>query len=429
MKTKSKFRRVLHGCIALPALFVCYLLIVDSAHLGFSRFLSMLAIIQARVEPADQAIKVTPADPEAHYTRGLSLVNLERLDEAVDELREATRLRPHHYYEWLDLGVTLDRLGDHSRADAALRTSISLAPAFAQPHWQLGNMLYRAERYPEAFQELRKGATSNPNLTGELIRLAWVPAKGDVPTFLAMVQPNNKRSHFEAALFLATQSKGDDSVGQARAAGEPTNEEEHSFLRETVRQLLSVQQFPAALEIWKLSHPGLAKNVGVGKEQIVNGDFLDPIVRDDPGFGWQLESIPSGSVMTDTYGPVSGSRSLRIEYAGDNTPLAPLVSQVVLVQPKTRYSLAFMAKGENLISGGPPVIAALAMNTSPPRILGESAPLSVGTTEWTAYSCEFTTDDGMTAVFFTIQRHQCSQMPCPIFGRLWLSRFVLTNKG
>src|SRR5437763_1843450 len=99
------WRDLARGFCGILALFVFYLLITDSSRSGFSRFLSLLAIIQARVEPADLAVTVTPKDPEAHYTRALSLVNLGRLDEALEELREATRLRPHHYYEWLDLGV------------------------------------------------------------------------------------------------------------------------------------------------------------------------------------------------------------------------------------------------------------------------------------------------------------------------------------
>src|SRR5438552_10089755 len=124
----------------------------------------MLAIIQSSVEPADEAVIVTPTDPEAHYTRALSLVNAERLDEALGELQQATRLRPHHYYEWLDLGVTFDQLGNQEAATDAFRESVRLAPYFAQPRWQLGSLLFRQGRYQEAFVELRLGAKSNSNL-------------------------------------------------------------------------------------------------------------------------------------------------------------------------------------------------------------------------------------------------------------------------
>ena len=133
------WRSALRLLLALAGLFSCVLLITYAARTGVSRLLQTSSIIQSRIEPVDIAVKMTPNDPEAHYTRALSLVNLERLTEAVAELNQATRLRPHHYYQWMDLGVTLDRVGDQAGAVAALRESVRLAPFYAQPHWQLNS--------------------------------------------------------------------------------------------------------------------------------------------------------------------------------------------------------------------------------------------------------------------------------------------------
>src|SRR5438132_8058225 len=79
----------------LVALLCCYRLVIASGRSGAARFLNMLSIIQSSVEPADRAITVSPDDPEAHYTRALALVNVERLNEAVGELQQAIKLRPH----------------------------------------------------------------------------------------------------------------------------------------------------------------------------------------------------------------------------------------------------------------------------------------------------------------------------------------------
>src|SRR5437588_11973727 len=129
LKRKLGWRQVLRFSLVLLGLFCCYRLIVGAATAGLSRLLQTTSIIQSKVQPADIAVRLTPGDPEARYTRGLALVNLGRLDEAVAELRQATLLRPHYYYEWLDLGVTLDRLGDQTGADAAIRESVRLAPS------------------------------------------------------------------------------------------------------------------------------------------------------------------------------------------------------------------------------------------------------------------------------------------------------------
>jgi hypothetical protein len=411
--------RVSFGILAIIA---CCFLILDSARSGFSRFLSMLAIIQSSVEAADHAVSTSPKDPEAHYTRALSLLNAERLEEARGELVETTRLRPYHYNEWLDLGITLDRVGDYSGAEQALRRSISLAPAFAQPHWQLGNLLYRGGHFAEAFEELRHGARGNPNLTDGMARLAWLAANGDVGTFLSLVQPENKRAHLVVGHFMSNQGKGAEAAEQIREAGEPTNDQERNLIRETISHLISIREFSAAFEIWTLSHDNAAK----ARDGIDNGDFLNPILRNDPGFGWELPPIPTVAAAIDTSGPVPGTRSLRVEFSGESPATTRLVNQLVLVQPGRRYTLRFVAKAEKLLTGGPPVMTVLSIST-PERMLGQSVPLAVGTSDWTPYQVDFWADPDAPVVTVSLQRQQCSQTPCPIFGRLWLSQVFLTK--
>src|SRR5207244_248476 len=102
MGQRHLFRVILRFSIALLGLIGCYRLIQDSAHAGASRLFSFTAIIQSRLDAADLAVRLAPSDPEAHYTRALALVNSDRLSDAVAEFQQATRLRPHHYYEWLD---------------------------------------------------------------------------------------------------------------------------------------------------------------------------------------------------------------------------------------------------------------------------------------------------------------------------------------
>src|SRR5207253_1854046 len=124
-------------------------------------------------------------------------------------------------------------------------------------------------------------------------------------------------------------------------------------------------------------------------------------------------------------GPGPGARSLRLEFGGDSAPGSQLIYQLVLLQPNSRYSLSFVARAEDLVSGGPPVILALAANSETTKILGQSDPLSVGTSGWRAFNVNFSTDESTSAVVIAVQRLACNQSPCPIFGKLWLSRFSL----
>jgi tetratricopeptide (TPR) repeat protein len=400
---------------------------VSSAKAGYSRLLSTVSIVQSGIDPAAAAVRLAPADPEAHYTLALALVNHERLPEAVVELREAIRLRPHHYYEWLDLGLTLDRLNDQEGALAALKESIRLAPSFAQPRWQIGSFYYRQARYQEAFADLRLGAKSNPNLSEALLDLAWVAADGDVPTIERLLDPQETTSHLALGNYLAKRGKGADAVNHVRAAGQPRDDVDRSLMRETIKALLARNQFSIAHDIWAASHNLDAESGAQSSTRVVNADFLDPIAQNDPGFNWQLSASPNVSVSIDRSGPIAGSQSLLFNFNGESASGSPLLYQIVLVKPKTRYLLKFMTKTENLVTGGPPII--IVSDPSSAKTLGQSRPLPTGTSDWIPVQVDFSTDEKTEAMTISLQRLSCNQSPCPIFGRFWLSKFSLTTTG
>jgi hypothetical protein len=403
LKRKTIWRGVARFSIALIAFLLLVRLSVDSVSVGIARFCSMLAIIQARIEPADVAIKWAPADPEAHYTRALTLVNYQRLPEAVVELRTATSMRPHHYYEWLDLGLTLDRLNDRGNAIQAIRESIRLAPSFSQPHWQLGNLLFREGQYDEAFQELRLGAQSNPGLENSILELAWVASEGNVGRFLELTQPKDQSDHFAVARFLAGKGKGPEAVAQIREAGPPLNREDTVLQHQTISELLSLGSFSDAFEIWVTTH---GSNAHEG--QILNGDFLEPIRQDDPGFGWQPSDVPNVALSIDSSGPTPGTRSLRVEFAGESSPWSEIIRQLVLVPANSHYSLSFSAKADNLVSGGPPVVMVMEGGSKPPKTLGRSNPIPAGSSAWVPYNADFVTTN-TSAIVILIQRVPCNQ--------------------
>jgi hypothetical protein len=423
-KKSFRWRSVLNLLFVIVGLFVCYKLSVDTVKGSIARLFSAVAIGQSRVDPADTAVRMYPADPEAHYTRALMLVNANRLEEAVTELREATRLRPHHYYQWLDLGVTLDRVGDQAGSVAALKESVRLAPKFAQPRWQLGNLFFRLGQYQEAFAELRVAAKSNPNLFQALMGLAWAAADGDVKTFETLVEPDTRERHFLIASFLANQRKGPEAARQIKEGGEPAERWERDIVNEAIVRLFLAEQFSDAWVAWSATHKVSAGDPTQG--QLLNGNFTDPIIPDDPGFGWQVVTNPEVSISIDPAGPGSNTRSVSLQFGGVDSG-RQLIEQLVLLQPNSRYSLTFMAKNEELISGGPPVINVVAIRNKTYRILAQSGPLLPGTRDWSAYNVDFSTDENTSAVNVALQRLPCSQNPCPIFGKLWLGSFSLTK--
>jgi Flp pilus assembly protein TadD len=416
---------ILRFVLALFALFGCYRLIVDSARNGYSRLLSTLAIMSSSVEPADSAVRITPNDPEAQYTRALALVNAQRLTEAEAALRRAVALRPHHYYQWLDLGVTLDRLEDQQGALVALRESIRLAPAFAQPRWQTGSLLYRQRKYEEAFSELRLGAKSNSKLFDALVDLAWVAADGDEMKIEQFVQPETTTSHLALANYLAKHGRGTDAARQVKLAGGPQDEADRLLLRQTVSSLLDSKQFGDAYAIWAVTHSAAVPNEANASGQILNGDFVEPITQNDPGFGWKVSAVPNVAVVVDESGPASGTQSILLSFNGESPAGTPLLYQLVLVQPNTRYSLRFIARTRDIVTGGPPLLVVLDPDSA--KTLGLSGSVPVGTNDWTQRQVDFSTEEKTSAIIVSLQRVNCSQAQCPVFGKLWLSRFSLSK--
>ena len=95
------------------------------------------------------------------------------------------------------------------------------------------------------------------------------------------------------------------------------------------------------------------------------------MVRSDPGFGWQLGVVPNVSISIDTTGPSKDTRSVCLQFAGDNPPGSQLIQQIVLVSAKTNYSLEFKARADSLVSGGPPVIVVSDASSEVVKILGK----------------------------------------------------------
>ena len=424
VKRQKTRQHVLRFALALVVVLCLSRLTVNAAKFGVARLLNTVAIVQMRLEPVDTAIKLTPEDPEVHYTRALTLVNLDRLEEAVSEFKVATQLRSYHYYEWLDMGVTLDRIGDRSGAAAALAKSIRLAPFFAQPHWQMGNLLYRQGQYDEAFNELRLGVKGDPNLMEAMLGLAWVAADGNVERVENLIKAQSNRHKLEMARFLVRRGKGPDGARIAASVGKQKDDDEVGIVRDILADLLKFRQFSEANAVWAVNHD---REPGASIEQLLNGTFIEPITQDGQGFGWRTQAVPNVSVSIDPAGPSGGTRSVFLQFGGDSNPASELLEQLILVRPKTKYSLRFMAKVENLVSGGLPLIVVTDASSDDQKILSTSKPLGPGGSHWLEQSMDFRTEDGTSAVRIKLQRLPCPQSPCPVFGRLWLSSFTLSK--
>lgn len=403
--------------IAAACLLLCLTCLWMSARSGLSRFFSTCAAYSTQLNDADTAVRFSSSDPEAHLIRAAILKEERRPDEAVVEYEQSAALRPRDYALWLELGLARDEAEDQAGATNALKEAVRLAPDYATPHWQLGNVLLRSGNIADAFLELRRAAASNPAFLPQLIDLAWTIYQGETAAVEHVVQPQTSAARLTLARFAAKHGKAMDAARIFRDVGNATAEDRRAFLLE----LLAAGEFNVAYEVWSTAPGRTEPHAG-----FTDGGFEEPLKLDDPGFGWQVaRNLQAVRASIDKLQPHGGSNSLRLDWSGESNPSSAIISQTVLVEPNARYRLRFSVRTEELVSGGLPFIAVMDAGGKDSRLLAQSAPFPPKTSAWQDESVEFTTGKDAQAIVVALQRESCSSNPCPIFGRVWLDDFSL----
>ena len=361
--------------LTLLAIALCLFLIQASARFGFSRLLTRYALISNSVSVADEAVLVSPSDPEAHRARATVLNRLQMPGEAVKSLEIAATLRYRDDYLWIELGNTKEELGNTEGALAAMDQAVRWAPYYAHTHWQRGNLLLRMGQPDAAFAELRTAATANQTYFPNLIDLAWGVTRGDVKAAEDLIKINND---IERTAWM--------------------------------RFLFASKAFREAFELSGRS--GLS---------IENGGFEAPLILNETGFGWIVSPEHKYRLAIDVSEKLEGGKSLQINPDGNWNPATALLSQIVVIDPETTYRVSFSVKTKDLVTGGPPVISV--SDAANNQLLGKSENLPIATSSWVSLNFDFTTLPNSQAAVIRLQRNNCDSSPCPIFGTLWLDQF------
>src|SRR4029453_5917575 len=73
------------------------------------------------------------------------------------------------------------------------------------------------------------------------------------------------------------------------------------------------------------------------------------------GFCWRsAENTQGFQLSLDTANPKEGRTSLKVEFKGDTQPDASVISQLVIVEPNSRYQASFSCRRDSLFRGGLP---------------------------------------------------------------------------
>jgi hypothetical protein len=382
---------------------------------GFASLLTAYAAKSNDIGAADLSVRLDPRNPDSHYVRGTILEGYSDLPGAVEEYRKAAMARPSDYALWLSLARAQELNAETSGAIAAARQAIPLAPYYAQPHYQLGNILLRAGQKDEAFRELGLAGISNPALMPGVIDLAWRMSGGNAQYVERAMAPNTPSTYQMLGQYFRQHEAVDAAIAMFLAAGSAAEADRRSYLAE----LIGAKQFKAAARLW-----AVGRSSGPAEGVLTDPGFEEENSLNEPGFGWRWEDKPQGfHVSLDPANPRQGRYCLKVEFNGNHNPDSPIVSQLVLVEPNAHYQLQFSIRAEDLVSGGLPRLLITDANTN--NVLGQSVEFPRASGGWRDYVIDFRSGQSTGAVQVALQRQICDRTPCPIFGRLWLDNFGL----
>lgn len=381
---------------------------------GYAALLTSYAARAEHLTAATTAVGRDPRNADARYVHA-TILEASDLSAAINEHVNAVRSRPDDYALWLSLARANELNGTSEPAIAAARQAALLAPAYSQPHYQLGNMLLRIGRTNEAFAELRRAAESDPALLLGIIDLAYTTSGGNAQFVLQALSPGTPEARITMANYFRTRDQVDAAIELYTAAGTPAAKERAYY----VGLLIPANRFKEAARVWAVDHSD-----GVALDQIRDPGFEKESDLSEAGFSWRAGDKTEGlNFVLDTRERAEGNSSLRIEFGGNHDPTSPIISQLISVQSDTSYELKLSIRTENLVSGGLPRVAVLDAVT---RVaLNQSSEVDRTSNGWREFALQFKTGPQIQTIQIVVQRQGCATQPCPIFGKLWLDQFAL----
>jgi serine/threonine-protein kinase len=205
------------------------------------------AVLTAAEAANQAAVRLRPDDASAHFSLGFALYMQEKLDEAVAQYRTAVRIQPETAEFHDTLCEVLGRQGKLDDAIAEHRAAIRIQPEFANAYNTLGDILFTVRQdYGAAAAEFGKATRFQPDNAVYHYNLAIAlqrQEKGDdaIVEYRAAIQlkPNLVDARLGIGEILESQGKLDDAIVEYRSASriDPNNADaHHSFARAVVKK-------------------------------------------------------------------------------------------------------------------------------------------------------------------------------------------------
>jgi tetratricopeptide (TPR) repeat protein len=205
----------------------------DVAQANYGMFLLDRGQLDDALSHLQTALSIRSGSGHAHYNLSLALIHDDignvlarkgRLDEAVAELSEASRLEPNYPDAHYNLGTVLFQNGDTDGAIAEWRITLSIQPHDADVQTSLGNALIQKGELREAIEHYEAALRTAPDSVLPLNNLAWIlstspdAALRNGSKAVALAKDANRLSQNNNPIFVRTLAAAFAETGQFETA-------------------------------------------------------------------------------------------------------------------------------------------------------------------------------------------------------------------
>jgi tetratricopeptide (TPR) repeat protein len=412
--------------LAIAVLAACSLLVVFIV----SRFvIGTLADDRLPVTRDMLQVPVTYLPNSARLNGRLASVELSEGDRDLENARaraqRAISLSPYDYRFRITLASIEEAAGDRAAAEASLEAARVLAPNNWNVHYRLGNLFIREGKLGQSLDEFRIAVAANEALLPGTLDLVWRASRGDVNA-VQTVTGTSPKARLALAQFLLKVSRPSDAANIFGSIGRSGRLASSADSSAFLNSLIAAGEVRLARDFW-------GELVGVDRQSstVWNGGFESDLLKDFAQFDWSVGRSEYARFALDSGVAHSGSRSLRIEFAGkDTTQLDNEIRQLVLVRSGARYVLECFAKTRGLETPeGPRVVVA---NSVSGEWIAASEPVAQGSGDWQRLEVEFvgpsSASGSASAVSVSIKRKPKFSYDEPTRGTVWFDDFSLSER-
>ncbi|MGH9449237.1 MAG: hypothetical protein ACRD11_01730 [Terriglobia bacterium] len=393
-------------------------------------YLATVIAGKGTVENLRTAVRIDPGDAAYPLRLGrlyqYTVLNAEP-GLAIKNLTSSIQLNAYEPQAWLDLGAALEFQGDAIRAEECMRRADTLAPRTPSFQWAIGNFFLLHNSTSEAFRHFRMVLAGDPAYDGPIFSTAW-KASGDARAIFAGLIPDDASAEVRYLDYLIATRRLDDAQPVWNRLVQSGQKFTAIDVSSYIDALIGAHQSDEAYKVWgALRDKGLipATYESTAQNLVENGDFEDPLLG--MGFDWRVVALPGVYTGLDDSTFHSPSKSLLIQFPGNQNMDYHNVYQFVPVLPNRRYHLLAYMKTQGITTdSGPRLEVRDAYN---PALLDKYTDQITGTTpSWVGLTLDFETGPKTRLLSVAIARQASQEFLNQIAGKFWVDDVTLTSE-